>query len=82
MTLPPGAYAVYGTMNLVDAPTIEIDDNDVGVRVKNGRIIVDGEYESVEVYNLSGYRVDTDCALPSGVYIVNVDGYACKVAVR
>lgn len=82
VTLPAGAYAVYGTMNLVDAPTIKIDDNDVGVRVKNGRIIVDGEYESVEVYNLSGCRVDTDCALPSGVYIVNVDGHACKVAVR
>lgn len=82
VTLPAGAYAVYGTMNLVDAPVVEADGNGVDVHVENGCIVVDGDYEQVYVYNMSGRRINFDRRLPVGVYIVVVDGHAGKVVVR
>lgn len=82
VTLPAGAYAVYGTMNLVDAPAIETDGHVATVMAVAGRIIIEGEYENATGYNMSGSMVDLDRTLPRGIYVVNVDGRATKVVVR
>lgn len=42
------------------------------VYVENGKVEVDGAYDSVSVYNLAGSKVDASSALASGVYLVKV----------
>ncbi|MBD5259078.1 MAG: hypothetical protein HDS52_10440 [Barnesiella sp.] len=81
VTLPAGAYAVYGTTNLVDAPAVGVDDNDVNVRVVDGSIVIDGEYESAVCCNMAGVTIDMSRQLTPGIYVVNVDGHAVKVRI-
>lgn len=81
VTLPAGAYAVYGTENLLDAPAIGVDDSRVSVRVDGRRIVIEGEYDEVTCHDLSGRRVDIGRELSAGVYLVRVDGSADKMIV-
>ena len=54
----------------------------------DGRIIVSGndDNEAVAVYDLDGKMVysghDTEIAVPAGLYIVKIGGYARKVSVK
>ena len=59
---------------------VDADKPSYKVYAEPGRIIVEGSYKSVKVYNISG------CMLPSpevsaGVYLVSVDGETQKVLV-
>lgn len=82
VTLPAGAYAVYGTTNLVDAPAIDVDDTAAKVTVDGRRVVIDGEYENAAIYTISGVSVDMSESLAPGIYLVNVDGHVTKVIVR
>ena len=46
-----------------------------------GEIIVTGEYNNVSVYSVSGQAYNS-LQVPSGLYIVNVDGVTSKVIVK
>lgn len=82
VTLPAGAYAIYGTPNLVDAPLISADDTSAKVRVEGGNIIIDGEYNTAAISNLAGVTIPLDAALTPGIYIVTIDGKPLKVLVK
>lgn len=79
--IPAGAYVVVGTAGMT-----EIDDVDSGrataaVYGAEGRIVITGDYDSAVVYDMAG-RVYGSLSVPAGLYIVNVDGVATKVAVK
>lgn len=82
VTLPGGAYAVYGTTDLADVEDIVTDLAPVQVTVENGRINVSGDYQSLRIYNLAGISVNPGQTLPAGIYLVEVDGDTAKVLVR
>lgn len=44
----------------------------VSIRVVNGRVVVDGEYDTMAVYSLQGRTLNPASALTPGIYIVNV----------
>ena len=46
-----------------------------------GEIIIEGEYENVAVYSVSGQKYST-LKVPAGVYVVNIDGNSTKVLVK
>ena len=46
-----------------------------------GEIIIDGDYNAAEVYNIQGQRM-ASLEVPTGVYVVRVDGETFKVAVK
>ena len=46
-----------------------------------GEIIIEGEYNNVAVYNMSGMMMPS-LNVASGLYIVNVDGQVTKVLVK
>jgi hypothetical protein len=52
----------------------------------NGIIHVVGAMSKVNVYNVGGQQVycgtNSEIAVPAGMYVVKVDGTACKVLVR
>lgn len=50
----------------------EIVPSTVGINVANGRIVVDGEYESLAVYSLQGCPINPYSNLTPGIYIINV----------
>lgn len=85
VTLPAGAFAVYGA----NLPTSGIDgivaDADGGERpvvvVDGGRIRVLTPYTTLSIHSLSGASMPADSRLVPGVYIVRVDSTAVKVAV-
>jgi len=81
VTLPAGAYAVYGTENTVDMDSISPDSETAKAYGGEGRIIIVGNYKSVNAYNLSGNRVDPDNVAP-GIYIIDIDGTTSKVIVN
>lgn len=54
VTLEPGAYAVYGTKDLVDADEVMIDEPTA---------------QGVEIYDLTGRRLSADDTLAAGIYI-------------
>ena len=66
----------------------EIEQGDINVHSADGRIIVSGndDNEAVAVYRLDGKMVysghDTEIAVPAGLYIVKIGGYARKVSVK
>jgi hypothetical protein len=51
------------------------------VWTNNGTIVIDGTYTSASVYNMQGTAYHT-LNVPSGLYIVVVDGTPYKVAVK
>lgn len=82
VTLAPGAFAIYGTLDISGLDTA-VDDIAPAITVKGGAgtITVDGEYDSLQVYTITGMSTSPDNLTP-GIYIVVVDGSVYKVAVR
>lgn len=82
VTLPANGFAVFSTNNIagVDTPVADLTAAP-NVYGGNGCIIINGEYEHAEVFDLSGRRLPS-LEVPAGLYIVNVDGKATKVMVR
>ncbi len=82
LIVPANGFAVYVTTNVagVDSPSI-VDGTAPVVYGAEGRIVINGDYRSAKVYNLSGIEMPS-LELPAGYYIVNVDGKATKVRVR
>lgn len=81
--VPSHCFVVLASKDVADVEDVisdEITDN-VKVYGGNGEIIIDGDYNNVEVYNMSGMRMGSLNVAP-GLYIVNVDGNVTKVAVR
>lgn len=76
-------YAVIGTNNLagIEDVIVDSDENKVNVYGGQGQIIIEGEYDYVAVYSISGQKYNT-LNVPAGLYIVNVDGNATKVIVK
>ncbi|MCF0208982.1 MAG: hypothetical protein HUK07_05985, partial [Bacteroidaceae bacterium] len=56
------------------------------ISVRDGRIVADGEYDSMKVYSCDGRMMHNDATLPSGIYIVRVNkgtnSKAIKVRIR
>ena len=79
VVLQGGAYAVFGTNNLNDnAPVLDDTESLPTVAVRDHNIVVEGDYDTLQVYNLSGTSTPAE-NVPAGVYIVVVDGKAQKV---
>lgn len=83
VTLPAGAYAVYGTAGMTDIEDI-IDDVTPQINVYGGigEIIIEGDYRELDIFNISGQRIHGTSGLPATIYIVIVDGTSNKVVVR
>lgn len=82
MAVPPHSFAVFATSNVSDVE--EIGDGisaNVNVYGGNGEIVIEGEYNTAEVYDLQG-RKALGLNVPAGMYVVNVDGATFKVAVK
>lgn len=85
--LPAHSYAVYSTNAVSAVEQIGIDSDDNRVYSVDGAVVIEGEYNHVSILNLAGQTVFAGRAngrvdLAPGMYIVNVDGKASKVAVR
>lgn len=80
----PGHSFIILVNSGVDAgveDTFVNNENDVNVYGGNGEIVINGEYETVSVYSISGQRYNT-LNVPAGLYVVNVDGKVTKVIVK
>ncbi len=83
VTVPANSFCVLASKDVAGVDDIlsdEVNDN-VIVTSNNGEIIINGEYNNVDVYNMSGIRMGSLNVAP-GIYIVNVDGNVSKVLVR
>lgn len=77
------SFAVFGTNNLVAGIDDIASDSSTPLSVyadSEGNLIVDGEYSTLAVYDLSGRPMPTTSLLP-GIYIVRVDATTHKIAV-
>lgn len=82
VTLAAGAYAVFATKNISGIDRVDADKAPIhSVYGSNGTIYIDGEYETVAVYNLQGQLLNRTEGLNAGIYIVVVDGVPHKIAV-
>ncbi|MDE6198444.1 MAG: hypothetical protein K2G06_01190, partial [Muribaculaceae bacterium] len=84
VSVPANSYCVYATKAVAgveDVITDEIGGNNCKVYGGQGEIIIEGEYENVAVYNMSGMMMPS-LNVASGLYIVNVDGQVTKVLVK
>lgn len=83
VALPANGFAVFATEAVTGVNDIESDTNtaNVSVSTKSGKIVINGEYTSAEVYNFQGLRFPS-LEVPAGLYIVRVDGTPFKVHVK
>lgn len=81
VTLPAGAFAIYGTKDIAQVNDIVTDDSSVNIYVVNGKIVVDGKYDNVEIFDLSGRKYAADSQLNQGIYIVKVDDKIEKILI-
>ncbi len=84
VTLPGGAFAVYGA-NLPESGMTDIvaDSRKApSVRVEGGMISVLSAHDTVVIYNTAGMAMPADTPLTPGIYIVSVDNIPVKVAVK
>ena len=79
VSLLGGAYVVLATKSLASADIIETAAP-FTVSTLGGMITVEGEFTRAEAYAADGRRVAIGTPLPSGIYIVSVDGKSVKVA--
>ncbi len=79
VAVPPHCFAVYTTDNMSGIDDVPAGASDVRIIAEGGRIVVLGDYNSVEVHDLAGRRVPAE-GLSSGIYIVTVDGRSTKIA--
>lgn len=83
ITLAAGTYAIYATKDISSSiDEIATDPDAVRVYSNAGRLIIDGDYNHADVYTTDGRNVGRTEDLPSGLYIVVVDGHAYKTTVR
>lgn len=83
VSLPANSMAVFATKSVSGTEDIT-DDFAPAAKVygSEGRIVIDGEYDSAAVYTIDGRALSaTDNLLP-GIYVVVVDGASHKVVVR
>lgn len=64
--------AGFGKGNSSGIEASEITPATIGISVVNGRVIVDGEHDSLAVYSLQGRSINPASTLAPGIYIVNV----------
>lgn len=69
----------YCEVNAVD--DIRPDLPEIKVIAKDGRIAIEGQYETADVYDLCGARHGLSDLIP-GVYIVDIDGRRFKTVVK
>lgn len=84
VSVPANSYCVYATKAVAgvdDVITDEIGNTGCKVYGGIGEIIIEGEYNNVAVYNMSGMMMPS-LNVASGLYIVNVDGQVTKVLVK
>jgi 1,4-alpha-glucan branching enzyme len=82
ISVPAHSFAVYASTAVAGVEDINADfAKSVNVYGSNGRIVIDGDYNTVEIFDLQG-RVSNSLDVPAGVYVVRVDGETFKVVVR
>ena len=97
-TITPGTYDIKvqlssiaaGTVTMLEQGTSGVDGVEVAAEARpvagDGRILIVGNADNVEVYNIGGSVVAkgnlTEVTCPQGVYIVRIDGKAHKVVVK
>lgn len=83
VTLPAGAFAIFGTSDVSGIDDIITDGSDaVEVLGGEGMITVLGEYDTLEIYSISGALMNRTEGLTPGIYVAVVDGTPVKVQVR
>ncbi len=65
----------------VDEISSDITDKQISVYTETGRIVVNGNYQNAEVFDMYG-RLLPSLEVPAGLYIVRVDGTPFKVLVK
>ena len=82
--LAPGEFCVYASAAVAGDNSPEADKLNPGDNVRvynlNGTIAIDGDYQTARAFGIDGIEVPLGVELPSGVYIVNVDGITHKLA--
>lgn len=84
VTVPNNCFCVLATKSVAGVEDViadEIGGSNATVIGGQGEIIINGDYNNVEVYNMAGMRMGS-LNVASGLYIVNVDGNVTKVVVR
>ena len=83
VTLPPNCYAVFVSKNVESGIDSVVDDTveKVNILGGQGRIIIEGEYNTLTITDLSGRTYNTLTVSP-GLYIVKADDVVAKVIVR
>jgi hypothetical protein len=83
VTLPAHSFAVFATNSVADVDEIssDITDKQISVYTETGRIVVNGNYQNAEVFDMYG-RLQPSLEVPAGLYIVRVDGTPFKVLVK
>jgi hypothetical protein len=80
VSLPAHSFAIFATTDVAGVDNISVNSR-AQVSVSKGEIVINGDYNNVEVYNLAGAKQHSLRVAP-GLYIVNVDGNATKVIVK
>ena len=85
VNLAPHTIAVFATGSVVNGIDDIIGDrDDIAAAAYGGigEIVIVGDYTDARVYTIGGVEVGRLTDLERGIYIVNVDGNTCKVAVK
>lgn len=84
VSLAPNSFAVYATDNIAGIEDAIGDDGCAGNEVYGGQgeIVIIGDYNSAEVFNMQGISMGRLEGLDRGIYLVRVDGVITKVNVR
>lgn len=82
VSLAPGSFALIGTDNVQSAITdIASDSEQIKIYGGEGKVIVEGNAERVNIYTLTGTEVNNVNLMP-GLYIVRAGSHTAKVIVR
>ncbi len=83
VSIEPNSFAVFATTNVAGVDEVFTDAvaSKAHVYGATGEIVIVGEYNNVEVYDIQG-RMMSSLEVPAGLYIVRVDGETYKVAVK
>ncbi len=82
--LPAHSFAVYATKNMSSVDEITEDligGNAASVYGDFGRIVIEGDYTTAEVFDVKGMQYGS-LEVPAGFYVVRVDGISHKVLVK
>lgn len=79
-SIPANGFAVYTSPAVSSIDDLPVD-NKVRVYGSNGEIVINGDYSTLIINDITGRRIDNR-KVPAGIYIVTVDGSTTKVVVR